>query len=192
MKTLTIFGLAALTAGLLIAGPYNVGSKVENFTIKDLDGQNVNFADLKGEVTVVMFIATQCPISNDYNQRMNELYNEFAGKGVKFVFVNSNASEPAAEVSQHAKANSFPFKVYKDPGNQVADRFGAQVTPEAFVIDKEGTVRYHGYIDDSRNAANIKVRGLKNALDAVLSGQSVANAQTKAFGCTIKREKKAS
>lgn len=192
MKTLTIFGLAALTAGLLIAGPYNVGSKVENFTIKDLNGQSVNFSDLKGDVTVVMFIATQCPISNDYNQRMNELYNEFAGKGVKFVFVNSNVSEPAAEVGEHAKANSFPFKVYKDPGNQAADRFGAQVTPEAFVIDKEGTVRYHGYIDDSRNAANIKVRGLKNALDLVLSGQSVANAQTKAFGCTIKREKKAS
>ncbi|NUN01830.1 MAG: redoxin domain-containing protein, partial [Bryobacteraceae bacterium] len=68
MKTLTIFGLAALTAGLLIAGPYNVGSKVENFTIQDLNGQGVNFSDLKGDVTVVMFIATQCPISNDYNQ----------------------------------------------------------------------------------------------------------------------------
>ena len=73
--------------------------------------------------------------------------------------------------------------------NTTADRFGAQVTPETFVLDQAGTILYHGYIDDSRNPANIKVQGLRVALDAALTGRSPERAETKAFGCTIKRNK---
>jgi alkyl hydroperoxide reductase subunit AhpC len=94
-------------------------------------------------------------------------------------------------VADHAKAN-FKFPVYKDADNVVADRFGAQVTPESFVIDKTGKIVYHGYIDDSRNASKVTDQGLRNALDAVLAGKTVAKAETKAFGCTLKRAKKVS
>ncbi len=186
-----------LTAALLVtaaafAQDFKLGSKVTGFTVANLDGKPVDFAALKGDVTVVMFIATQCPISNDYNDRMRALYNDYSAKGVKFIFINANASEPAAEVREHARQHNFPFQVYKDQGNAVADRFDAQVTPEAYVIDSSGTVRYHGYIDDSRNAARIQKQGLRMALDAVMAGKPVETAETKAFGCTIKRGKKAS
>ena len=77
---------------------------------------------------------------------------------MKFVFVNSNSTEPAAEVAEHAKQVNFAFPVYKDENNVVADQFGAQVTPEAYVIDQTGAVRYHGYVDDSRNASRIQSR----------------------------------
>jgi peroxiredoxin len=139
-----------------------------------------------------MFIATQCPVSNAYNDRMKAVYNEYVPKGVKFVVINSNSSEPAAEVRLHAATHNFPFAVYKDADNVVADRFGVQVTPETFVIGKSGAILYHGSIDDSQNAANVKTQGLRSALDAVLSGQSIARAETKAFGCAIKRVKRAS
>jgi peroxiredoxin len=184
--------LGALFCTLALAEPYKVGSKVENFTLTDAAGAPASFDALKGDVTVVMFIATKCPISNDYNDRMKAVYNEFTPKGVKFVFVNPNSNEPSAEVAEHRQTHGFPFAVYKDEGNVVADRFGAQVTPEAFVIDKTGVVRYHGYIDDSRNAERIQNRGLQKALDAVLSGGAVPAPETKAFGCTIKRMKRAS
>ena len=72
-------------------------------------------------------------------------------------------------------------------GNAAADRFGATVTPESYVMDSTGTVRYHGQIDDSRNAARVRVRGLRMALDAVLDGKPVGIQETKAFGCSIKR-----
>jgi protein-disulfide isomerase len=74
----------------------------------------IDFAALRGATTVVTFIGTQCPISNDYNERMNAVYRDYSGKGVKFVFVNSNASEPAAEVAEHARRVNFAFPVYKD------------------------------------------------------------------------------
>ncbi len=183
-----------LTAALLVATAawaqdFKLGSKVTGFTLADLDGNNVEWSTVKGDLTVIMFIATKCPISNDYNERMNAVYKDYASKGVKFVGVNSNFSEPADEVREHARQNKFEFAVYKDPNNVVADRFAAQVTPEVFVVDSAGTIRYHGYIDDSRNPSRIQKQGLRTALDALLGGRDVETKQTKAFGCTIKRTK---
>lgn len=189
MKRLLSMGLVFLGTSLLIAQHFKLGSPVHDFTLRDTSGNPVTFQSLKGDVTVVTFIATKCPISNDYNTRMEALYKEYQGKGVKFVFINSNSTEPPAEVAEHARKH-FSFQVYKDPDNVVADLFGAQVTPEAFVIDKTGVIRYHGSIDDSRNESRVQVKALRNALDAVLAGKPVENAQTKAFGCTIKRAQK--
>jgi peroxiredoxin len=184
--------LAVFAGAALNAGDFKLGSPVGDFTLNDLKGQQVKFSDLKSDVTVVMFIATECPVSNAYNDRMKALYNDYAAKGVRLVAINSNSTEPAADVQSHGAKHGFAFPVYKDPSNVVADKFGAQVTPETFVIDKSGVILYHGAIDDSQNPANIKTQGLRMALDAVLGGQAVAKAETKAFGCTIKRAKRTS
>lgn len=191
-QTLLLFSAAALLAGQAWSQEFQLGGKVSDFTLTDVKGAPVQYSSLAGDVTVITFIATKCPVSNNYNERMKELYNDYSAKGVKFVFVNSNGSEPAAEVEEHARQHGFAFPVYKDENNIVADRFGAQVTPESFVLDKTGVIRYHGYIDDSQNPARIKSHGLRKALDALLTGANVETAQTKAFGCTIKRVKKAS
>ena len=181
--------LAVWLLSAALAQEYKVGSKIGDFTIQDLKSHPVSFAGLRGDLTVVIFIATQCPVSNAYNERMNVLYKEYSPKGVHFIFVNSNSSEPAEEVAEHARAQSFAFPVYKDAGNVVADRFGAQLTPEAFVIDDTATLRYHGYIDDSLKPENIQNQGLRLALDAVMSHTAVQRPETKAFGCTIARAK---
>jgi hypothetical protein len=121
---------------------------------------------------------------------MIALYNDYAPKDVKFIFVNANRTEPPSEVRDHSKRAGFPFSVYKDANNIVANRFGAEVTPESFVMDGSGIVRYHGSIDDSQNEARIRTRRLRLALDALLSGKPVDVTETKAFGCTIKRARK--
>jgi peroxiredoxin len=182
----------AFSAGILCAQEFKLGSQVPDFQVRDLDGQPVAFSALKGPITVVTFIATQCPVSNSYNQRMIDLYKDYTTKNVKFIFVNANRSEPASEVRDHARRVGFPFAVYKDPGNVLADRFDAQVTPESFVIDSSGTIRYHGSIDDSMEESHVRVRRLRAALDALLAGKPVPSTETKAFGCTIKRVRRAS
>jgi peroxiredoxin len=106
---------------------------------------------------------------------------------VRFVGINSNVIEPVEEVAAHAKQNGFPFPVLKDEGNKIADHFDAQFTPEIFVLDAKGVLRYHGRIDDSQNPANITSHDLRDALDALLAGKNPPRAETKAFGCTIKR-----
>jgi peroxiredoxin len=177
----------ALSAGVLCAQEFKLGSKVTDFSLQDLDGRPVTLSALRGPITVVTFISTQCPVSNSYIQRMNAIYKDYSTKDVKFIFVNANQNESANEVRQHAKGVGFIFPVYKDANNVVANRFDAQVTPESYVIDGAGIIRYHGSMDDSQNEARVRTRGLRMALDAVLAGKPVEVTETKAFGCTIKR-----
>ena len=174
-------------ASTLCAQEFKLGSKLSDFQVQDLDGKPASFLTLRGPITVITFMATQCPVSNAYNQRMIAVYKDYAPKDVKFIFVNANRSEPAGEVREHSRRAGFPFPVYKDANNLAANRFGANVTPESFVIDSSGMIRYHGSIDDSQNEARIKTHRLRMALDALLAGQPVAVPETKAFGCTIKR-----
>jgi alkyl hydroperoxide reductase subunit AhpC len=149
-------------------------------------------AALGQDVTVVVFISTVCPVSNSYNLRMKELYRDYAPKGVKFQFLNANQNESPVEVEDHARSVGFPFPVSKDANNVMADRLGAEYTPESFVIDREGVVRYHGRIDDAQNPARVRQNSLRQAIDAVLAGRVVPAPETKGFGCTIKRVRKAS
>lgn len=183
---------AAMCAAVVFGQEFKLGSPVSDFTVKDTAGNPVPFTSVKGDVTVVTFIAVQCPVSNAYNERMKALYNDYSGRGVKFVFVNANRTDSTADVAHHAQEHGFPFAVYKDENNVVADRFGATVTPEAFVLDKSGTIVYHGSIDDSQAMERVKSERLRGALDAVLAGQAVAQPETKAFGCSIKKVTKTS
>jgi peroxiredoxin len=173
--------------------PVEAGTKAPEFSLNDVDGHSHALADfLKNKLTVVMFIATQCPVSNAYNTRMVKLDDDFGSRGVAFVGINSNKQEAIDEIRQHSKTNGFKFTVLKDPGNVVADTYGAQVTPEVYVIDQEGTVRYHGRIDNDRNLEEADTHDLRVALEALLAGNAPPRAGTKAFGCTIKRVKKES
>jgi len=187
MKQRWLTAILFTAAALLPAQEFKVGSHVPDFSLKQTNGAPVQFNSLKGDVTVVMFVAVQCPVSNAYNERMNALYHDYAAKGVHFVAINSNRTEPAQAVADHAKEHNFGFTVYKDDNNLVADRFGATVTPETYVIDSQGVIRYHGSIDDSQVLSRVKTQRLRAALDAVLAGNAPPQLETKAFGCTIKR-----
>lgn len=167
-----------------------LGKKAPAIALPDVTtGKMMTLADAsKGKkATVVMFIATQCPVSNAYNERMEMLAKSYAAKGVAFVGVNANAQESVAECAAHAKAHGFTFPVLKDAGNKVADAYDARVTPETFVLDGTGKLVYHGRIDNSQDPSGVTTRDLSTALDSVLAGHPVARAETKAFGCAVKR-----
>jgi len=165
-----------------------VGSKISNVQFQTLAGETADLYTYAGKQgTLILFIATKCPISNDYNQRMADLTREYTARGFAVIGINPNRTEPADEVARHAAEKSLGFTVLKDPDNHVADYLGASVTPEAFLFDTAWVLRYHGRIDDSRNPANITTTDLRVALDAIIAGKPIEVAETKAFGCTIKR-----
>lgn len=195
MKKLLLFsvlGLSALGATTLQVRAQEsklaIGAKIDAFTLPNAAGGQVQVGDWKGsKATVLMFIATRCPISKAYDTRMKALAKNYEAKGVKFYGINSNKQEDNAEIVEHAKEHGFSFPVLKDAGNKIADRFGAQVTPEVFVIGANGNLLYHGQIDSSREEKDVKTRPLQVALDAIVAGKSVSETQTQAFGCSIKR-----
>lgn len=162
--------------------------KVENFKLKDYNGKEHQLSDYKNsKAIVIMFIATECPVSNAYNKRMENIYNLYKNKGVSFIGINSNKAESVSDIKSHAESNKLTFTILKDEKNIIADKFGASVTPEIYVLDREFNVLYHGRIDDSQREQNIKSNDLQNALDEILNGKPVSTSKTKAFGCTIKR-----
>jgi polyisoprenoid-binding protein YceI/peroxiredoxin len=154
------------------------------------DGQKVSLlSDRSQKATVALFLSASCPVSGAYDERLRKLGEEFGRRGVRFVAINASAAETTAEAAEHLVRARLPFPMVKDPGNVVADRFQASVTPEAFLIDGHGVLRYRGRIDDSQDAARVRSRDLRDALEAVLAGRQPPRSEAKAFGCLIDRVK---
>ncbi len=182
----------ACTAGDLPAAKTKIGETVADFTLRDVGGKPHSLYEFQEKKAVaVIFIATQCPYSNAFNHVMANLAREYAERGIAFVGINANKTEPVADVAEHARTHRLGFLVLKDEGNVIADRLGAHVTPEVFLLDSNWKLRYHGAVGNSHHptthpeeATDVEIRP---ALEAVLAGQPVAQAETKAFGCTIKR-----
>ncbi|MBN2411165.1 redoxin domain-containing protein [candidate division KSB1 bacterium] len=165
--------------------------KVDNFTLSDYDQQLHNLDDYTdSKAIVLMFISTRCPVSNSFNERMEKLYQTYSKKGVTFLGLNSNSLEDINEIKKHALDKNLNFTILKDTDNIIADRLGARVTPEIFVINSERVILYHGRIDDANKESDVKSADLKNALDEILAEKPVTTPVTKVFGCSIKRTEK--
>jgi len=193
LAVVVLLSVPALIAGqACFAGDVSpsslLGQKIKDFTLADTGGKEHTLSGSLGEKgVVVIFVSTRCPVSNAYNERMVALASEYQAKGFGFLGINANKAEDPTEMAEHATKHGWNFPVLKDKGNVIADRLGASVTPEVYLIDAEGVLRYHGRIDDAQDPAEIQSRDLKAALDALLSGQDVARKEAKAFGCSIKR-----
>jgi peroxiredoxin len=154
-------------------------------------GQAVPLGDTKHtRALVLLFISAQCPCSQGYEQRMRELAGLYTPRGVRFIGVASCADETAQQVAEYARRVGLPFTVVKDVGSRLADRLGAKVTPEAFLLDDSGVMRYHGRIDDNRDPEKVVHRDLGNAIDLQLAGRKATLQETPTFGCAITREQR--
>ena len=199
LTVMLTFGAAlALGIGCMQSNPVRadaetavIGKSAPGFSLPNVvTGRTFTLASVVDtrKATVVMFISTRCPVSNAYDDRMEELVRKYSHNGVAFMGINANSPESVAECADHARAHGFTFPILKDVHNVVADSYGARVTPETYVIDSHGILVYHGRIDNSMDLADVQSHELADALDAVLAGKPVSPAVTKSFGCSIKRE----
>ena len=167
---------------------------VADFTRKDADGESHALYKLSEDkpATVVLFLATQCPIATDYVERIVALVKTYGEKKVQFIGINSNKQEKIEDISAYNEKHGFEFPVLKDPENKIADYFGARRTPEVFLLDRKRVLRYAGAIDNSPKEPTKHY--LKDALDLVIAGKDIpkASKKTRAIGCTIKRVRKTS
>ena len=113
---------------------------------------------------------------------MGSLARERARDGVLFIGINSNESETAEHMAENARAHGQDFPLIRDRDAVIANRLGASCSPEAYVIDHEMRLRYHGWVQ-----SRLRSPDLARALDALLEGRSVRLARTRAFGCAIDR-----
>ena len=180
----TVAALLALAGSLALAAParaeVKVGDKAPAFTLKPVDkGDAVTLESLaraKGtRGAVLIFLSARCPYVAQARQPIAELAKQY-GATFSFAGVNANQNEPADEIKSDAALN-FAFPMLRDDGSKVADLYGAERTPEVFVVDGAGKLRYHGGVAE-----------LGAALAELAAGKPVSKPESKAFGCTIKRK----
>lgn len=167
-----------------------IGKPMADFTLhRVVDGSPVSlYGDHRQKATVLFITSAECPCSAKYDGRFVDYARRYTPLGVRFLAMNSSYGETLQEIAEHARLAGYPFPILKDDGNVIADRIGAQVTPEVFVLDNRGVICYHGRIDDSRNALLVQKHDLQNALDLLLAGSKPQHEKAAMFGCAIARK----
>jgi peroxiredoxin len=175
------------TANVTSAGDFAVGTVMEDFKLTDTNGAEQSFNKLKGEKgTILIFLSAQCPVVKEYNARISTFAKSYKAKGINVVGINSNAKESLEWVKSHATEN-YDFPMLIDKGNVIADKLGANVTPEVFFFDENNKLLYKGAIDNDRSGDNPTNNYLRDAVDAKMAGKAIAKTSANAFGCSIKR-----
>ncbi|MCD9186077.1 MAG: redoxin domain-containing protein [Pyrinomonadaceae bacterium] len=167
---------------------FAVGTVLEDFKLTDINGKEQSFNGLKGEKgTVLIWLSAQCPVVKGYNERINQVAADYESKGIKFIGINSNATESLDWVKSNAAEVGYKFPVLIDKDNVLADKLGASVTPEVYFFDAKSTLLYHGAIDNDKYGKNISDNYLRTAFDSSLAGKKIERTKANATGCSIKR-----
>jgi thiol-disulfide isomerase/thioredoxin len=161
-------------------------------TFTDLDGVEHLLpckAELRG--LVLVFINTDCPIANSYHPTLRRLQEEFADDRFDFAMVHADADLKLEAARKHKNDYAITWPVVLDPGNRLARRVSAKVTPEAIVLDAKGQILYRGRIDDRHQSYGRKrpeptTQDLQAALKAISQDVPVPMPETKPVGCVIR------
>ena len=154
----------------------------------DLDGAPVDPFAGDAPATVLVFVATACPVSNRYAPEIRRIHDDYASRGVRMYLVYPDKEDTAA-IRDHLKEHAFGAPALRDPAHVLVKRANVSVTPEAAVF-RGGTEVYHGRIDDRQvdlgvARAEASRHDLRDAIEAALSGKKPDETSAPAIGCSI-------
>ncbi len=171
-----------------------LGTSAPDFTLPDVSGKTVSLANVRNApALVVMFICNHCPYVKHLRSALAAFGKEYQAKGVSIVAISSNDAagypdDAPAKMVTEARDAGYTFPYLYDESQQVAQAYQAACTPDFYVFDREGKLKYRGQFDDSRPGNGTPVTGddLKRAVDAVLAGKEPTATQKPSIGCNIK------
>jgi peroxiredoxin len=171
----------------------NIGSYAPDFELPGIDGSVHHLARYleKYQGVCVIFMSDLCPYVRAYLDRLKQLQTEFKDQNVTLIGINSN---DATQFPEECLENMMTFKAthhlnfpyIRDITQDVAKGFGAEKTPEAFLLDREGVIYYRGQIDDNAEEPTaVKIPYLQQAIAQLLAGEQISTPETEAMGCLI-------
>jgi peroxiredoxin len=168
----------------------SIGDHIPEFSLPDTDGQPVAVSD-GGQVSVVVFTCNHCPYALAWHDRILQVARDYGDRGVRFLQINSNDAERYPRDSyeamqQRVASEDWPMPYLHDSSQEVARAFGAKVTPDVFVFDAGGALRYRGAPDGDYGEPEANAEWLRAALDAVLDGGEPDPAENEPVGCSVK------
>ena len=177
---------AAVAVGLLCA----TASALQPVAALGLDGKPVDpLAASRGKIVVLVFVRTDCPISNRYAPTLQRLSSQYANQAT-FYLVYPDRSESVATIEKHLAQYSYKLSALRDPRQSLVKLAQVKITPEAAVFDSQGVLAYHGRIDNwyeafGRARPAPTTHDLDDAIKALLNGGRPASSSTEAVGCYI-------
>lgn len=185
-----------------------IGSPAPDFSLPGIDGKTHTLKEYSASpILAIVFTCNHCPTAQLYEGRIKKLDEDYRGKGVKLIAIDPNdpsairldelgytdVSDSLEEMKIRAAYRHFTFPYLYDGETQsVSNAYGPKATPHIFIFDKQRILRYEGHIDNNQRESLVKTQDARNALDAMVSGQSVAVAHTAVFGCSTKWKSKIS
>jgi peroxiredoxin len=195
IKAITLIAMA-MFIGVAANAQFKAGDKAIDFKLPGIDGKMVSLADYKDVKGIILvFTCNTCPVAIKYEDRIVALHKNFAGKGFPVVAINPNdlgqkPDDSLEEMKKRAKDKGFTFAYLRDDSQETTKAYGAQRTPEVYLLQKKGNefeVAYTGAIDNnSDNAAAADKFYLEDAINALLKSGEPALTETRAVGCSIK------
>ena len=179
--------------GLLGAGVIALLAGSVSGQTRDIDGRSMAPFQPAGKANVLLFIQTDCPISNSYAPEIQRICKAYESRGVGCSLAYEDVRVEAPAVRKHLKDFSYSaIPATIDSSRALADRAKATITPAAVVVDASGAVRYRGRIDNfyaslGKPRQHVTEHDLVDALDAILAGKPVPKPETEALGCFITR-----
>jgi protein-disulfide isomerase len=160
-------------------------------SIQDLEGKSIAIPSPDAEVTAIVFLDTECPISNGYIPEINRIYESYKEKGIHFVAAYPDPALKTETAREHGKKYGIKVRSAIDQDQSLAKSCGVTMTPEAVVLLSDGEVVYRGRIDDrytelGKSQKKVERHDLCEALDDLLNGDLVFMPRTSAVGCYLR------
>jgi len=170
-----------------------LGAAAPDFDLPGVNGNQYSLDSFKeAGILIVVFSCNHCPAAIGSENRMIQLYKDYKPRGVAMIVINSNEDKNHPEDSfekmkDRACEKGFEFPYVRDESQDVAKAYGALRTPHFYVFDAQRKLRYTGRMDDNPyDETKATQHDLRNALDALLAGETPPVELTNPLGCNVK------
>jgi peroxiredoxin len=174
-----------------------VGEKAPNFTLEDTTGTSHDLSDFEGKIVVLQWINYKCPVCVRVSEKTDVVKNMRTklveiDPDIVHIAINSSYFADAETTAGYLKNCELEIPALMDTDGKVGHLYGAKTTPQMFVIDAEGVLRYSGAINDDQRGSkgDDAMNYVVNAVSQIKSGSTVTPDKTKPYGCSVKYAKK--
>ncbi len=175
-----------------------LGTSAPDFNLPNTNpnyaAEQLALADVRdAKALLVMFVCNHCPYVIHLREALVQLANDYQNEGLQVVAISSNSAKSHPQdgpeaMREEAINQHFPYPYLFDETQEVAKAYKAACTPDFFLFDGDAKLAYRGRFDGSRPKNDLPVTGedMRQAIDAVLIGQTIEADQIASMGCNIK------
>jgi len=172
------------------AAGISIGDAAPAFDLPDTEGARQSLSN-GVKATAVVFTCNHCPYALAWHDRIADVARDYADRGVRVLAINPNdgsryPADSYEAMQERVREEDWPMPYLHDESQEVAHAYGAKTTPDVFVVDSEGRLRYRGAPDADHSDPSQNAAWLRGALDALLDGRDPDPAETEPVGCSVK------